>query len=239
MSRRKFKGTVSRDFLLQVFFHESPSPKPLIITLGSFQISKIHGDIRKSRCTTGSTTPVANLPPVPLVLFTPVANWPPVSTIPAAILPPLSTTPVANCHRYQRHRQQICHRCQWHRWQIIVTISGCRHLKVNLKAKFVIYVSSTTQRWPNKIIKIFLIEDFFHLPPLSLTKVANLELKNLEKIWNGLNGILWGWGETDSWKEPEAKNLVTLSLKAALYSVYLMNNLLGKTKCTKVFLTIN
>ncbi len=36
------KGTVSRDFLLQVFFHESPSPKPLKITLGSFQIfSKI------------------------------------------------------------------------------------------------------------------------------------------------------------------------------------------------------
>ena len=48
------KGTVSRDFLLQVFFHESPSPKPLIITLGTFRIfSKIIGDIRKSRCTTG------------------------------------------------------------------------------------------------------------------------------------------------------------------------------------------
>ncbi len=40
--------------MLQVFFHESPSPKPLKITLGSFQIfSKIRGDIRKSRCTTG------------------------------------------------------------------------------------------------------------------------------------------------------------------------------------------
>jgi hypothetical protein len=37
-------------------------------------------------------------------------------------------------------------------------------------------VSSTTQRWPNKIIKIFLIEDFFYLPPVSLTPVANLEL---------------------------------------------------------------
>ncbi len=32
-----------------------------------------------------------------------------------------------------------------------------------------------------------------------------------KKNRNGLNGILWGWGETDSWKEPEAKNLVTLS----------------------------
>jgi hypothetical protein len=36
------------------FFHESFSPKPLKITLGSFRIfSKIRGDIRKSRCTTG------------------------------------------------------------------------------------------------------------------------------------------------------------------------------------------
>jgi hypothetical protein len=34
-----------------------------------------------------------------------------------------------------------------------------------------------------------------------------------KKIWKGLNGILWGWGETDSWwKKPEAKNLETLSL---------------------------
>ncbi len=87
------------------------------------------------------------LPPVPLVLWTPVANLLPVSTILAANLPPVSTTPVANCHRYQRHRRQICHRCHWHQWQIIGTISGCRHLKVNLKAKIYICVSS------NKVTK--------------------------------------------------------------------------------------
>jgi hypothetical protein len=40
------------------------------------------------------------------------------------------------------------------------TMSGCRQLKVNLKAKIFKYVNSTTQRCPNKIIKIFLIEDF-------------------------------------------------------------------------------
>jgi hypothetical protein len=40
------------------------------------------------------------------------------------------------------------------------TISGCRHLKVNLKAKIYIYVNSTTQRCPNKMIKNFLIEIF-------------------------------------------------------------------------------
>ena len=76
-------------------------------------------------------------------------------------LPPVSTTPVANCHRYQRHQRQICHQpvanchwyqphrwqichhCQWHWWEIMGTISGCRHLKVNLKAKIYIYVYST------------------------------------------------------------------------------------------------
>jgi hypothetical protein len=39
--------------------------------------------------------------------------------------------------------------------------------KVNLKAKIYIYVNSTTQSCQNKIIKIFLLEDFFHLPPVS------------------------------------------------------------------------
>jgi hypothetical protein len=45
-----FKGTVPRDFRLKVFY-ESVSSKPLIIPLGPFQIfSKIHGDIRSTRC---------------------------------------------------------------------------------------------------------------------------------------------------------------------------------------------
>jgi hypothetical protein len=48
------KGTVSRDFLLLVFFHESVSPKPLSIPSGPFRnFSKIRGDIRSSRFTTG------------------------------------------------------------------------------------------------------------------------------------------------------------------------------------------
>ncbi len=75
----------------------------------------------------------------------------------------------------------------------MATISGCRHLKVNLKAKIYIYVNSTTQWCPNKNIKIFLLEGFFHLPPVSLTPVANLELRRIplqifEKIRNGANG---------------------------------------------------
>ncbi len=56
-----------------------------------------------------------------------------------------------------------------------------------------------------------------NLPPVSLTPVVHLDLRIslriFEKVRNSLNGILWGGGETDSWKKPEAKNLVTLSLK--------------------------
>jgi hypothetical protein len=51
---------------------------------------------------------------------------------------------------------------------------------------------------------------------VSLTPVANLELRIslqiFEKNRNGPNGIIRGFGETDSRKKPEAKNLVTLSL---------------------------
>ncbi len=78
----------------------------------------------------------------------------------------------------------------------MATISGCRHLKVNLKAKIYTYVNSTTQRCRNTIIKIFLLEGFFHLPPVSLTPVANLDLRIspriFEKIRNGPNGIIRG-----------------------------------------------
>jgi hypothetical protein len=70
----------------------------------------------------------------------------------------------------------------------MATISGCRHLKVNLKAKIYIYVNSTTQRC------------FFHLPPVLLTPVANLELRIspriFEKIRNSPYGIIRGLGET-------------------------------------------
>ncbi len=81
------------------------------------------------------------------------------------------------------------------------TISGCRYIKVNLKAKIYIYINSTTERCPNTIIKIFPIEDFFHLPPVSATPVVHLEQRIspriFEKIRNGRIGILRCLGETD------------------------------------------
>jgi hypothetical protein len=53
-AQKILKETVSRDFLLLVFFMNQFPPQPQSIPLRSFQIfSKIHGDIRNSRCTTG------------------------------------------------------------------------------------------------------------------------------------------------------------------------------------------
>jgi hypothetical protein len=88
-------------------------------------------------------------------------------------------------NKYQtkdKGKQKICHRCQRHRWQIMGTILDCRHLKVNLKEKIYLYVNSSTQRCSKKIIKIFLIEDFFHLPPVSTTPVVHLELQISPRI---------------------------------------------------------
>ncbi len=69
------------------FFRASSSPKPLIIALLSFQIffQKLAEIFASPGATPVSMTPVANLPPIPLV-----------SLIPAANLPPLSTTMATN-----------------------------------------------------------------------------------------------------------------------------------------------
>ncbi len=88
--------------------------------------------------------------------------------------------------------------------------------------KIYLYVNSTTQRCSKKIIKTFLIE--VHKPPVSTTPVSTTPVVHLElrisprlfeKIRNDPNVVyvIFGdWGEDDSWKKPEAKNLATLSL---------------------------
>ncbi len=88
----------------------------------------------------------------------------------------------------QRYLQlKVDHQCQRHRWQTMRLISGWGYLKVNLKAKIYVYVNSTIQRCPNKIIKMFLIADFFHLPPVSATPVVNLELR-ISPVLMGYSG---------------------------------------------------
>jgi hypothetical protein len=81
-------------FFASGFFHESPSPKPLIMTLESFRIiSKFRGDIRKSRCTTGVNDTGGKF-------ATGVNNT-------GGKLPPVSRHRRQICHRYQRHRRKI------------------------------------------------------------------------------------------------------------------------------------
>jgi hypothetical protein len=113
-----FKGTVSRDFLLLVFFTNQFPPSPRVFHLDRFEFFRKFAEIFASQgAPPVSTTLVANLPPVSA---TPVANF---STIFASVvdtggkfatdvndtggkfatgvndaggkLPPVSTTPAA------------------------------------------------------------------------------------------------------------------------------------------------
>jgi hypothetical protein len=45
-----------------------------------------------------------------------------------------------------------------------------------LEEKIYQYAYYTTKRCPKEIMKIFLIEDFFHLPLVSTTSMVHLEL---------------------------------------------------------------
>ena len=129
-----FKGTVSRDFLLLVFFVNQFPPSPRVFHLDHFKFFQKFAEKFASQG-------------APLVSATPVANF---STIFASVIDTGGKFATGvNDTGGKRHR-----------WQIMATISGCRHLKVNLKAKIYIYVNSTTQRCPNKIIKNFLLEGF-------------------------------------------------------------------------------
>jgi hypothetical protein len=65
-------------------------------------------------------------------------------------------------------------------------------MNFNFEMKKIIYMLTLLPKGVQKKKKI-LIEDFFHLPPVSMTLVANLELRVspqiCEKIVNGPNGL--------------------------------------------------
>ncbi len=133
----------------------------------------------------------------------------------AANLSLVSTTPVANCHLYQRHRQQICHRCRLHLWQK----NGNNYQTAdNLKWTWKNHLSIRQLYYPKvskRNHKKFSDWRFFQLPSTT-TPLVNLELRISprisEKNWNGPICLIRGLVKTDSWKKPEAKNLVSLSL---------------------------
>jgi hypothetical protein len=85
-------------------------------------------------------------------------------------------------HWYQQHRQQILPPVLL---VLLFTIQVANNgnnirlqaLQGELEGKNLhIYVNSSTQRCPYKIMTIFLIADFFHLPPVSTTPAVHIEL---------------------------------------------------------------
>ncbi len=84
-------------------------------------------------------------------------------------------------------------------------LSNCWQLKINLKKKIHLYANSPIQRCPKEIMTIFLIEDFFHLPPVSTAPVVHLELwiskRIFEKIRNGSNGAWGNWSMLKTWSQ--------------------------------------
>ncbi len=95
------------------------------------------------------------------VSTTPEAFFPTVSLvllIPVANLPPVSTIPAANLQPMPMTLTANCHRYQQHRRQLY---------------------------YPKEIMVIFLIEDFFFLPPVSTTPVVHEWVKFSGKIKKG------------------------------------------------------
>ncbi len=167
---KSVKGTVSRDCLHLVFSWISfpQAPEYTIRAVSNFfensrRYSQLKVDYRYQRHRRQT------LPPVSLVLLIPVANFATgVNDTGGKFAAGVNPTPVANCQRYQRHQ-----------WQTMRLISGFRYLKVNFKAKIYIQYMLTllSKGVPTKLWKNFLIEDFFHLPPVSTTPVVNLDLR--------------------------------------------------------------
>jgi hypothetical protein len=117
ISHLALKGTVSRDFLLLVFFMNQFPPSFRVFHLDRFEFFRKFAEIFASQgASPVLTTPVANLPlvstsPAAILSTTPVGNLPPVSATPVANfstifatgvndaggkLPPVSMTPAAN-----------------------------------------------------------------------------------------------------------------------------------------------
>jgi hypothetical protein len=77
-----------------------------------------------------------------------------------------------------------------------------------LVAKFAASVVDTGDKFAAGVVDTggnlppVLLTPVANLPPVSLTPVVHVDLRIspriFRKIRNGPNGILWGWGETDS-----------------------------------------
>ncbi len=89
------------------------------------------------------------------------------------------------------------------------TMSDYWQLKVKLEEKIHLH-KFITQRCPNKLKKTFLIEDFFHLPPVTATQVgaswaANISANYWKKLKTALMGYSGARGKLIHEKTPKSK----------------------------------
>ncbi len=101
------------------------------------------------------------------------------------------------------------------------TISEYLHYTGKLKEKIYIY----NQRYPNKIIKTFLIAGFFHLPPVSTTPVVHFELRISTRFETALMRYWGNWFKKKnlkakiSWHCTFKGLLVSVDLQCRIYTV--------------------
>jgi hypothetical protein len=128
--KMKIKGSLTRDFRLQVFFHESVSPRPPSIPLEPFWIfSKIRGDIRELMFITGVNNTGDKL--ILAGLSNRRCHWHRRKIYRWCRWHHSEKTKKPKIYRRcQRHRRKIVHGCQRHRWYIFRRCQQHRQLEI-------------------------------------------------------------------------------------------------------------
>ncbi len=188
----QLKGQCHEIFDFWFFFHEPVSPKHLSIPLRPFQIfSKIRGDIRGSGAPPVSTTPVQMEKIFKQKNFN---NF---------VCAPLGSRVNIYIHFCLQVHFKVS--AAWYCSNYLPPVSIAQG---KLEAKLAAGVVDTGGKFAAGVVDTGakfaagVVDTGGNLPPVSLTLVVHLDLRIspriFEKIRNGPNGILWGWGETDS-----------------------------------------
>ncbi len=175
------KGTVPQDFRLLVFLMIKFPPSTWVyVPLRPFQIfSKIRGDIRGLRCTTGVDGGKWKKSSIRKILGSKINIY------------------INFC--LQVHFKESA---AWYCFHVLPPVSTTL---VKLVAKFAAGVVDTSGKFATAVVDTASNLP----PVVSLIRMVHLDLRIspriFENIWNGLNWILWGWGKTDPWKKTRRK----------------------------------
>ncbi len=112
------------------------------------------------------------------------------------------------CHRCHWQRWQICRWCRWYRRQIATGL-------VDSGGKFATGINNTSETG-GKICRRCRWDQWQIRHRCRWYRWSTLTCEYLHEFLKKFKAVLMGYsgagGETDSWKKPEAKNIVTLSL---------------------------